>query len=176
MIESTQNKLNYVVGESAVFPFNLRFFRPEDIKCFLNQDNVQTELVRNVDFSVERKENYDSGANVTLLLNELPTGATLSILRICDITQDLALPENGKLPSSGLERQLDKLTMIAQQQAEELSRCIKNDVTNPGTGSLDAGTLKMPGDVKYYANMPVAAALQQIGGVLDELDNALEDI
>lgn len=35
MIESTQNKLNYVVGESEVFPFNIRFFRPEDIKCFL---------------------------------------------------------------------------------------------------------------------------------------------
>lgn len=86
------------------------------------------------------------------------------------------MPESGKLPSYGLEKQLDKFAMIAQQQAEELSRCIKGDIADPGSGKLDATTIKIPGDVKYYANMPVAAALQQIGGVLDELDDALEGI
>ena len=133
MIESTQNKLNFVIGQSAVFPFNIRFFRPEDIKCFINKNNVQTELVRGVDFSVERKENYDNGAHITLLMEPLPSGAVLTILRSCDITQELALPENGKLPSAGMERQLDKLTMIAQQLSEEVGRSIK-----VGVGESDA--------------------------------------
>lgn len=141
MIESTENKLSYIVGESKVFPFNIRFFRPEDIKCFLNQDNIQTELVRNVDFSIERKANYNNGAKITLLAKKLPVGATLSILRICDITQDLALPESGKLPSAGLEKQLDKLTMIAQQLSEEIDRSIKVGVgeTDVNPDALLAG-------------------------------------
>ena len=128
MIENTSNKLSFVVRQNRNFPFAIRFLKPEDIQLYLLDNGVQRKLDSS-EFSVESREDYSEGATVTLLVDPLPVGATLTIIRVCEFTQDLSLPENGKLPSSGLERQLDKLTMIAQQLAEENSRCVKVGVT-----------------------------------------------
>ena len=124
MIESTSAKIVYVVGTSPQYAFNIRFFSPDNIHCYLKQDNTETELVRGTDFAVESKTDYSTGANITLLLDPLPVGATLAIVREIPPVQDLALPEFGKLPSSALERILDKIVMIAQELKEKLSRAV----------------------------------------------------
>ena len=129
MIESTSNKLSFVIGETPVFPFNIRFFKPEDIKCYIQSDGVE-RMLNAREFSIENKSEYDHGANITLLMDPLPVGATLIIIRECEIVQDVSFPINGKFPSKGNENALDKLTMIAQQQAEQISRCLKSSVGN----------------------------------------------
>lgn len=123
MIESTSNKLSFVIGETPVFPFNIRFFKPEDIKCYIQSDGIERMLDAR-EFSIENKSEYDHGANITLLMDPLPVGSTLIIVRECEIVQDVSFPTNGKFPSKGNENALDKLTMIAQQLAEKLSRAL----------------------------------------------------
>lgn len=137
MIESTGNKLSFVIGETPVFPFNIRFFKPEDIKCFIQSDGVERMLDPG-DFSIENKAEYDHGANITLLLDPLPVGATLIIVRECKLVQDVSFPINGKFPSKGNENALDKLTMITQQLAEQIERSIKVGVgaTDVSPGAL----------------------------------------
>ena len=121
MIETTSNKLTYLVADNPVYTFNIPFFQAEDIHCFLYHDGAETELVPKVHFSVETREDYSHGAEITLLA-AAPPGAKLTIVRQVEPTQDVNLPEYGKLPSTPLEAQLDKLTMIAQQHTEQLGR------------------------------------------------------
>lgn len=123
MIETTDNKVVYVVGSDPVFTFPIPFFSAGDIHCYLNDGVGETELVRGIDFVVEVKEDYTSGANVEL--REIVPGSRLTIMREIPLTQDVNLPEYGKIPSTALETQLDKTIMIAQQMKEELDRSVK---------------------------------------------------
>lgn len=130
MIETRECKWCYTVGTEAVYPFPVRFLAAEDIRCFLLQNGEERELTAGTEFRVEVKADYSTGANITLLLDPLPQGATLAILRDTPVKQLLSLPEFGKLPASGLEQSLDKLTMIVQELSEVAGRCIKVPVTN----------------------------------------------
>ena len=132
MIENENNKMIFAVGTSPVFPFPIRFFRKSDLHCYLRRGDKTVELVQGTDFTVETREDYSNGANVELkttgtanLPAGIPTGCTLVILRELPFFQETALPNNGKLPSEALERQLDKFAAMMQQLKEELSRCVK---------------------------------------------------
>lgn len=129
MIESAENKLTFVVGSERVFPFPIAFYEPGNIDCYIRIDYVERKLADD-EFKVEEKSDYSHGANITLLLDPLPTGATLAILRRIAIEQTLSLPFNGKLPSKSLEQSLDKLTMICQQQQEAIARSLTIGVTD----------------------------------------------
>lgn len=126
MVEQTENKMIYVVGSNPVFAFNIRFFAPSEIRCYLGE----TELVNGVDFTIEAKNDYSTGANVTLNTGTenvpvLPLGKRLAIMRVLPFVQQLNLPEYGKLPSEPVEYQFDKIIMICQQLREEVERCVK---------------------------------------------------
>ena len=121
MIETTTNKMVYVVADNPVFAFPIPFFVPGDIHCYLYDGDTETELVRDDDFTVEVKADYSSGANVTLLV-PLVSGNKLTIVREVPLTQDVNLPEYGKLPTAPLEAQLDKFIMICQQLKEVAAR------------------------------------------------------
>lgn len=129
MIETRECKWCYVVGTEAVYPFPVRFLAAEDVRCYLAQDGEERELTAGTEFAVEVKADYSTGANITLLLDPLPEGAVLAILRDTPVKQLLSLPEFGKLPAVGLETSLDKLTMIVQELSEVAGRCIKVPVT-----------------------------------------------
>lgn len=129
MVETTSNKILYQVGESRVFPFPIRFIAPSDVHCFINVNGTERELRPETEFTVEYKEDYSYGANLTLNLDPLPTGATLAIVRQCDPVQLVSFPINGKFPSKSNENALDKLTMLVQDLVEKVSRCIKSVVT-----------------------------------------------
>ena len=123
MIETTNNKVVYTVANNPVFAFPIRILSTSDVHCYLNTDDTVTELVRGTDFSVESIGDYSRGVNVRLLGTLIP-GSKLTITRVVPMTQDVNLPTWGKIPSAALERQLDKIVMIAQQLRETLDRTL----------------------------------------------------
>ena len=124
MIETTTNKLTFLVGNDPVFAFPIPFFNKTDIHCYItNSDGILFELENGSQFSVEDREDYTEGALITLLDNHF-SGSKLTISRVMIITQDISLPQYGKIPSPSLERQLDKTIMICQQLREMLSRVV----------------------------------------------------
>lgn len=128
MVENTENKVTYQVGSSPVYAFPIRFIDPSDIHCFLNTDGTERELLA-IDFTVEAKDDYSHGANVTLNISPLPVGATLVILRQCSPKQLVSFPVNGKFPSKGNEAALDRITMILQDLYEIIRRAVISPVT-----------------------------------------------
>lgn len=123
MIETTLNKVVYeVTGNSNIFAFPIRFFQPSDIVCYLDDKKLNPDT----DFSVETKEDYSSGANITLNVDG-KIGSKFVIMRVLPEIQETSLPVFGKLPSSSIEIQLDKIVMICQQMREMIDRTIKVD-------------------------------------------------
>ena len=130
MVENTENKVVYIVGTSRKFAFPVPFFAASDVKVYLNSAGQSVLLSANSDYSVENRSDYSNGSEITLLLDPLPVGAKLAIVRELPLQQHLNLPDHGKLPSSELENSLDKLIMICQMLQEKISRCINLDVTS----------------------------------------------
>ena len=135
MIEDVVNREQYVVRAGKVFQFPHRFFRKGDIEVWLEGNGGSVKLVSGLDYEVETKEDYSSGAEITLKTGTanvpvLPTGKTLTILRMVPYTQGTSLPLNGKLPSKAVESQLDHIVAGMQQLAEGLRRSVKVDPTS----------------------------------------------
>ncbi len=163
MLSSTQNKISYVVGSTAVFPFAVYFFEKTDISCSLAQNGTTRELSAS-EFSVETKTSYAAGANITLLIDPLPAGAVLTIFRRLPLTQGMSLPSSGKLPTESLEKSLDRQAMMTQQQQEELDRAIKvpnsENVggTLPGAAARGGMVLGFDEDGALTVKLPAAEA------------------
>lgn len=128
MIESSENKLIFTVGTERVFNFPILFYDRRDIRCYI-RINDSERMLNDSEFSIEAKEDYSSGATVTLLIDPLPVGATLAIQREIAFDQLTQLPNNGKLPAKILEKSLDKLTMLCQQLKEKIARALTVDIT-----------------------------------------------
>lgn len=155
MLETTSNKIVYEIkSDSKIFAFPIRFFQPSDIVCYL--DNV--ELENGVDFSVETKTDYSSGANITLNI-PVSAGSKLAILRILPEIQETSLPEYGKLPSSSLEKQLDKIVMICQQLKEVLDRAVVLEPTDDLTVSELVSEVKAAYSYAVQARYAMNSAL-----------------
>lgn len=122
MVESTENKILYKIGSSPVFAFPYRFISPGDICCYLSQEDGSDRRLLASEFEVETKDDYSNGANITLLLDPLPAGATFAIVRECSPVQGVSFPTNGKFPSTSNENALDRLTMICQDLYSRIGR------------------------------------------------------
>lgn len=159
MIQTQNNTVTYVVeGNEYIFPY--KFFSKEDLNVFLDS----TALVRDVDWTIEQKEDYSDGAKIFLkdtANTRNASGKKLTVLRAVPYTQAVSLPTYGKLDSKVLEEALDRLTMIAQQLFEKSDRSI---VLPPGSNSADLDKLLVTiSQVKLQAESALKSAAEANG-------------
>ncbi len=146
MIQKTYNKVEYTItsatAEDPRITFDFRCWAVSDIQVWLYNPETKTSviLILAVDYNISLYNGSDGGV-VTLRTETgsifsggFPLGYTIAVMRVLPITQDINLPENGKLPSTGVEAQMDKTIMICQQMQEELSRAVK---VPPGGATID---------------------------------------
>lgn len=113
------------------FPFDLPTNSDgSDVFAYVvNASAIVTPLTGNYSVNPATKElTYPLVAGVSPLdagVAVLPVGWKLVIARIEDIVQGLSLIEQGSFSSRTIMAQLDYMTMIAQQQQEQLDRCFK---------------------------------------------------
>ncbi|MCQ2378002.1 MAG: hypothetical protein MJ016_02180 [Victivallaceae bacterium] len=141
MLESTENKLIFIVEQRPdpdVFDFNIRFNSVADIHVAIpGTMTADVNLVRGVEFDVENKTSYDNGAKIYLHYGagNLPAlsamiGKRVAVWRQVPERQETELPNRGLLPSAELEKQLDKIVMMVQQNDEVLSRCVRVSIAS----------------------------------------------
>lgn len=129
MLESKNNKVVFKIGGEKQYAFPVRILQAQDVHCKITENKKEIELQYGIDFEVLPQSTYDNGCMVKFN-RTLPYGETLVIYRENELTQELALPNHGKLPSEGLETALDKLTMLIQEHREILERCVKIAATS----------------------------------------------
>lgn len=129
-VSSTTNKVSYSGNGSTVeFAYTFKIFAAADLDVYI-RSSTGTETLQTIttNYTVSGAGS-DSGGNVTFVTAPA-SGETVVIQRSVAATQGTDYVENDPFPAESHEDALDRLTMIAQQQQEELDRCIKASVTN----------------------------------------------
>lgn len=135
----------YVVGgmPQSSFAIPFPFFAPADIKVFVGANGVDTELGLGSAFSVVGTG--ETGGTVNLFW--AVSNCTVTVMRRMEIARTTSYPVAGTLRIEALNREAERVIMIAQQLAEQIGRSIKlppsddvSDMTLP-TAPLRAGRL-----------------------------------
>jgi hypothetical protein len=125
-VSSQVNRKDYAGNGSTVnFATEFSFQNDTDLKVILTNNTTLAEITKTLatDYTVVGK-NVESGGTVTMIVAPL-SGETLTIKRNVPATQNTDYVENDSFPADAHEKALDKLTMLAQQQQEELDRSLK---------------------------------------------------
>lgn len=112
-------------GSTTQFPFSFLVFQESDIVVY--KTNISTmeinTLTLNTDYTVSGVDNTAGG--YVQISPALATGYKITILRKLNIVQDADLSNQGGWFPNVHEKVFDKLTMVQQQQQEELDRTLK---------------------------------------------------
>jgi hypothetical protein len=104
-------------GATTVFPVPFKFFAAADLHVTRTVGSVEAALVVGVDFSASGA-GEDTGGSLTLP-TALASGATLTIRRVTPQTQPTSFFSLGRFFPSLHESALDRVTMLAQEEAQE---------------------------------------------------------
>lgn len=144
VIGSSENRVSYNGNGSATeFAFQFKILNQSDLKVlFVEKDGTERLLTKDYYVGVEKNvviyPGYAPGAEIPESARPpvLPVGSKLVLYREVPITQNSRLDEYW--PFNVIEAMVDKLTIICQQLADGLSRCIKLSV---GTAKDIDGTI-----------------------------------
>ena len=114
-------------GSTTTFDFTYPILATSDIVLIhrVIATGVETVLTETTHYSLSATNNdYSSGGTITTVATY---GSTVSLTAIRDIpdSQGATLQDSGVLRLASIEDALDKLTMLHEQQQEELDRCLK---------------------------------------------------
>jgi hypothetical protein len=128
-ITSTDTRIAYAGnGTSTAFALPWQFFGPNELRVWaVDANEVETLLERGVHYVVTGGAGSTGTAATGTVVATVapPTGTTWVIRRSTTPTQQVALPATGPLPAPTLERALDRLTAIAQENQATLLRTVR---------------------------------------------------
>lgn len=122
-------------GVTTAFPVPFPFPAATDLRVTRTlADGSEQLLLLNLDYTVS---GAGSPAGGTLTMAAAPaTGQSLTIKRVIARTQLVDYVPNDPFPADTHEAALDKLTMIAQEDGDELARAILVPDTDPARGAM----------------------------------------
>ena len=164
-LTASSNKILYA-GDDQTTVFAITFALPtgstgSDVYVYIIDDEgAVTKLTSNYSVDVNALTvTYPLVGGVAPLgvgVNALPNGWQIALVREEPLSQTLQLLNQGVLDMPSLEKALDKLTMIAQQLQEQVSRCFKVPIN-------------VPYDPTSPTQNPVVSTLTQAVGTLAQL-------
>jgi len=173
-VATTTRKMTPQAMDGVTLDFNFSFRAlttdAETIKAFITDGSgVNTDLVYGDSgingYTVSVNSN-GVGGTITVV-NARTSDYTITIYREIGITQGSDYNDRNSFPAETLESNLDKLTMIAQEIDEEISRSIKVDINS----SIDA-TLPTPSAGKALLWNATADGLENS---TDDFNNIVTD-
>ena len=127
-ISATKSRWEYTATSGqTVFAYTNKIFADAELE--VRSDGVLQTLTTNYTVS---NAGVETGGNVTYVTG-LTSGVKVVIRRVVADTQATKYPAGGSLPSGVIEDDIDRRTIVSQQQAEEIDRAIKLAVTSTKT-------------------------------------------
>lgn len=147
-VDKTPTGVVYTVTNGAVgqqYPLTFPYINGADVKAYYVQAGVQTSLLYGTHYAVV-------GQNFIASI-VLPVGAKLAIYRQTDLTQEILWKDGQAVYTPDIMKADDKLTLIAQEIAADMSRTVKLTREEEAAGGK-------PEDVvaSIYASRDAAAA------------------
>ena len=109
-------------GAQTAFPFAFKVFAEEDLLVTSTSAGVATELVLNTGYTVSLNADQDSNPGGNVVISPALDGPTITITSALPIEQPTVFTNSGGFYPRVLNDALDRLTILAGQQAEQLSR------------------------------------------------------
>lgn len=137
-VTNTVSKQSYVsTGSTTVWPFSFPLDRDSDLALIVTAADGTEATVDPARYRLDRAAGTPGGS-VTYPLSgpALAAGQTVTVLRRLPVTQATSLVTGAAFYAEDLERALDRLTMIDQQQQEQLDRTLKQPVSDPAGVAL----------------------------------------
>jgi len=136
-LTTTTNKVTYVGnGATTVFSYAFPILDEDDLVVTITENGIDTELGSGV-YSVTGIGNPAGGAVTYPLSGDpIPASKQITILRQVPTTQETNLTNQSTLYPEILEQALDRLAMMNQQNAEQLTRALLFSIADPSTGVL----------------------------------------
>lgn len=126
-VDSTTRKQSYDLdGATEDFDFTFRAFTntPTDIKCIVSTNDTLTALTYRTNYTVSI--NSDGVGGTVSLISAATIGlGTLIVYRETTNKQESDYDDYDQFPANTLEADIDRRTLISQEVAEEVARCIK---------------------------------------------------
>lgn len=124
-ISTTTSRNNYAgSGSAGPFSFGFKVFAAADLLVTKRDaDDIETTLSYPADFSVTGI-GVGAGGSITLT-TDLESGETLAIRRSLALVQETDIRNQGSSFRGDFEDALDRLTMVDQQQQDELGRSVR---------------------------------------------------
>ena len=130
-VSSETNKNTYTGdGATTTFAYTFRILNQTHIKVqFKDDDDIITTKTLTTDYTVTNVGN-SSGGNIVFEATSIPAATdTVIFTRAVPLKQETDYTENDTFPAESHEEALDELTMICQQQQEEIDRVLKVDAS-----------------------------------------------
>lgn len=133
---TTTAKAGPYAGAGTTGPFTVpfRFLDASHLRVIKNVAGIESVLVLTTDYTVS---GVGASSGSVTLTAALPVGQTLTVVRNVPATQDADYVPGDAFPAESHEEALDKLTMLVQQNVEELNRAAKL----PASSTTDADAL-----------------------------------
>ena len=160
-ISVTAVRMNYVgSGSLSSYPYTFRVDDETDLEVQQSDsdDDNATTLVLNSDYTVTGVGS-ESGGNVILGSN-LASGYHLAITRVSPRLQSTDLEQRGSFNPETIEDRFDRITMLIQELADDISRAAKVSRTGGSEGSeVDADIATSVAASAATASAAASAAL-----------------
>lgn len=112
-------------GSTTAFSFPYKFFAEADLTVILKNNTTGAEVTKTLTTHYTTTgAGTEVGGTVTMITAPA-TGETLIILRNKSDIQELALTDNGKIPSENIIKQLDKIVMMIQRVYNTMLRSVR---------------------------------------------------
>jgi len=129
--DTTTRKVAFSSTAVADYPFTFRALTsaPSDIKVKVTASGTTSALTYTTDYTVAVNSN-GVGGTVTLVTTYGTATHIITIYRETTNLQESDYNDYNQFPSNTLETDLDRRTMLAQEMAEDITRCAKLDVSS----------------------------------------------
>lgn len=162
-------------GSASPFPLPFRFFNNSEITAYLVEDNgALTLLSQGVDYTLTGagEPEIDGGAIGTLTkIVPLAIGKKMYVARTIPAVQQADIVNQGEFFASLHEDVFDRLTMVDQQHAEELSRCVKTSPTDEITPDQLLANIKASENSAAASAASASASATSAAASFDEFDD-----
>ena len=143
-VSTASRRAGPYIGNSIAtsFSFAFRVFTVDDLRLYRTvlATGEETALTRGVDYSVALNvdQSVTPGGAVTYPLSGSPMASTHSLIMISNVAYDqqTALPTGGAYRAEIVERAFDKVTILAQQLQDGLTRTIRTPELAAGLSEL----------------------------------------
>lgn len=151
-VDKTPTGVVYTVTNGTAgqqYPLTFPYIKGADVKAYYVANGKQTVLTYGIQYTVE-----DQGLTT---LVALPVGAKLAIYRQTDLTQEIVWKDGQAVYTPDIMKADDKLTLIAQEIAADMSRTVKLTREEEAAGGKPEGVMQ-----NIYCARDAAAASANI--------------